>query len=727
MRGAGAPHPAPTRSAAYVTGMSDRLKSGISRGLAVLGVVALASGGVLSQVRRGLFDSQAFADRLASSLTDRRVSAYVADAITSAVVREKPDLIGVRPLLLSTAAGVVQSDAFARIVRVAARQAHARVFSRGGRNLLLSVPDVDLVLRGALAHASPTLAANIPPRLSTLVANLGGSSASRFILDLWQIGRHLLWAARVAIFGGLALLILGIFVAPRRARALRRASLDLALAGLLLILLEPLGRVAVSSLPDAALARDAAAGVYDAFSGGLRQLALCLTGVGLVFCAAAQTLVSRRSLPEAARRVGEWLAHPPPSSGQQLLRGALYLAAGVAMVLRPSTTLAVLALATGGCLAFVGLQQLFQLVIGTQSEALPTEIEAPPLGGKGAKHRAVEMLVVAGVVAVAVGWLGRPRERAILRMPAGCNGDRRLCDRQLDQVVFAGTHNAMSAANRSGWMFAAQERDLPAQLDDGVRAFLIDVHAGVPVSGRIKTEMSGEPGFLREMEKAVGKEGLEAAERIRGRLVGPAEGPRALYLCHGFCELGAEPFVPWLRTLREFMAANPSDVVLLVLEDYVAPGEIAAAFADSGLAELVFHGATPPAPPWPTLQEMVDSDQRVVAFLESGKPGVDWLHPAFDAIQETAYRSLQPAQFSCAPNRGGSGGSLFQLNHWIETAPTPRPSNAAVVNAYDFLLGRAQRCEAERAHIPNIIAVDFYRTGDLFKVVKHLNGLDADR
>src|SRR4029079_816044 len=109
------------------------------------------------------------------------------------------------------------------------------------------------------------------------------------------------------------------------------------------------------------------------------------------------------------------------------------------------------------------------------------------------------ILLVAGAVAVAIAWLGRPREHAIVRMAAGCNGDQRLCAKRLDQVVFAGTHNAMSAADRSGWMFAAQERDLAAQLGDGVRAFLIDVHGGVPVSGRVKTEMSSEPGFMRAM------------------------------------------------------------------------------------------------------------------------------------------------------------------------------------------------------------------------------------
>jgi hypothetical protein len=124
---------------------------------------------------------------------------------------------------------------------------------------------------------------------------------------------------------------------------------------------------------------------------------------------------------------------------------------------------------------------------------------------------------------------------------------------------------------------------------------------------------------------------------------------------------------------------------------------------------------------------MAETGQRVVTFLESGNPGVDWMFPAFTSIQETPYRFRNPDQFSCGANRGGTAGSLFQLNHWIETPPTPRPSNAAIVNAYDFLLGRAQRCQLERHHLPNIVAVDFYRTGDLFKVVKHLNGIDTEK
>src|SRR4029453_16766517 len=104
--------------------------------------------------------------------------AYVAEEITAAVLREKPDLVAVRPLLLSTAHGMVGSATFQGIVRVTARQAHAAVLSKGGRNLLLSVPDVGVVLRGALANASPELAARVPPRISTAIANLGDTRAT---------------------------------------------------------------------------------------------------------------------------------------------------------------------------------------------------------------------------------------------------------------------------------------------------------------------------------------------------------------------------------------------------------------------------------------------------------------------------------------------------------------------------------------------------------------------
>jgi hypothetical protein len=68
--------------------------------------------------------------------------------------------------------------------------------------------------------------------------------------------------------------------------------------------------------------------------------------------------------------------------------------------------------------------------------------------------------------------------------------------------------------------------------------------------------------------------------------------------------------------------------------------------------------------------------------------------------------------------RGIADAPLFQLNHWI----TPASRNAsAEVNQYDFLIGRARACEEIRDRVPNLLAVDFYESGDLFRVTRALN------
>jgi hypothetical protein len=338
------------------------------------------------------------------------------------------------------------------------------------------------------------------------------------------------------------------------------------------------------------------------------------------------------------------------------------------------------------------------------------------------------VLAVAFVLAAVVAFLARPETLPAPKaeLADACNGAAALCERRVDQVVFPGAHNAMSSADVDRWMFPQQEKGAATMLAEGVRALLVDVHYGRPVLGseQVKTDLDAETASREKMEGAVGKEGLTAAMRIRDRLTGREVGPRGLYLCHGFCELGAQPLVPWLGALRDFLAAHPGEVIVIVFEDYVEPAELAAAFEESGLSQLVYRGEA--KPPWPTLRELVDSRQRVLAFLESGKPDVPWLRSVFAAVQETPYRFKKPDEFSCAPHRGGTAGSLFQINHWIDTTPDPKPSNAAIVNAYDFLLARARRCESERKKLPNLVAVDFYRTGDLLRVARTLNNLDRE-
>jgi hypothetical protein len=213
---------------------------------------------------------------------------------------------------------------------------------------------------------------------------------------------------------------------------------------------------------------------------------------------------------------------------------------------------------------------------------------------------------------------------------------------------------------------------------------------------------------------------MDAAMRIRNRLTGKETGKRDVYMCHGFCELGSMKFEPALRDMKDFLVANPGEVIVVIIQDEsVSAADIERCFEESGLDDLVYRG--PQAPPWPTLREMVETDQRVVVMTENLRSGIDWCRWMQDVIQETPYTFHDSTQFSNRPNRGGTSGSIYLMNHWIESTPMPKPSNASVVNAHDFLLKRIRAFRKRRGHYPNLVAVDFYRVGDLVGVCRELN------
>lgn len=682
-----------------------------------LGVVLVALSAVLSVARRALFFSDNFADHVATSLADPRVAAFAADRITDGVLEANPDLTAFRPLIVATARGAVGTESFQALVRTAARTAHANLFSERGQRVILSVPDVGVLLKSALANASPALAQKVPPQVRAVAASIGDTRVERFVVRLSRVTRRSAWLTLTLFLSGCALALGGLGLASRHRRALVRLGLDLLVAGIVLLLLLPAGRAVAGLLPHDELARNAARGLWDHFAGGLRTWGFVLAGIGLVLQAAGRSLLERFDPRESGRRLLAWLESPPGGTRARLARGVVLLVGGALAVAWPAVAASVLVVAVGGGLAFLGLREVFEIAVhaGAQEEAAAAR-------GPSARLRIGLVLALAAALVAAIARIGRP-PAAVVRLESGaCNGAPELCGRRLDEVVFPATHNAMSAADIPGWLFPQQEKGIPTQLEDGVRALLFDVHYGIPVEGHVKTDLASDMGSRDKFDKAVGKEGVDAAMRIRDRLAGKEEGPRGLYLCHGFCELGATPLVDALRGIHEFLVRNPDEVLVFGIEDYASPEDLAAAFAESGLEELVYKG--PAGPPWPTLREMIDSRQRVVVTLESGRKGVPWLHPAYEGlVQETPYRFLQPSEMSCAPNRGGTVGSLFLMNNWIETTPSPRPSNAAIVNAYDALLARARQCRKERGRLPNLIAVDFYRTGALFGVARTLNGV----
>jgi len=688
--------------------------------LITLGVLLIAVSAVLSVARRALLFPDNFADHLASSLSDPRVASFAADRITDAVLRANPDLTAFRPLIVATARGAVSSPSFQALVRPAARSAHASLFSERGQRVILSVPDVGVLLKSALANANPTLAQKIPPRVQTIAASIGDTQVERVVVRLSRVARRSAWLTLTLFLSGCALALGGLGLASRHRRALVRLGLDLLVAGIVLLLLMPAGRAIAGVLPHDELARNAARGLWDHFAGALRTWGFVLGGIGLVLQAAGHSLLERFDPHASGRRLLAWLENPPGGARARLVRGLVLLVAGALAVAWPTGAVSVVVVLLGGGLAFVGLREIFEIALRAAPESGVPALSATATSAR--RKRIAVVLALAAVFVVAIAWIGRPPAAVVHLESGACNGAPELCARRVDEVVFPATHNAMSAADIPDWLFPQQEKGIPTQLQDGIRALLFDVHYGIPVEGVVKTDLASDMGSRDKFDKAVGKEGVDAAMRIRDRLAGKEEGPRGLYLCHGFCELGATPLVAALRSVHEFLVQNPDEVLVFGIEDYASPQDIAAAFAESGLDGLVYRGAA--SAPWPTLREMIDSRQRVLVLLESGRQGVPWLHPAYEGLlQETPYRFLNPSEMSCAANRGGTSGSFFLMNNWIDTTPSPKPSNAAIVNAYDALLARARQCEKERGRLPNLIAVDFYRTGELFPVARTLNGV----
>lgn len=260
---------------------------------------------------------------------------------------------------------------------------------------------------------------------------------------------------------------------------------------------------------------------------------------------------------------------------------------------------------------------------------------------------------------------------------AGCNGHPELCDRNFDEVVFPATHNAMSNAEED-WLFPNQNVGIRAQLVDGIRTFLFDIH-----------EQAGE-----------------------------------IQLCHASCWLGSRLLIDAMNKIDSFLRANPQEVITLLFEDHVPSEQIVEVLEETGLTELLYiHDDEEP---WPTLREMIDHDTRLVVAAETAGPPPQWFHHLWSIGWDTSYEFASVDEFHCEANRGSKDGALFLVNHWI-LDPLPSSNTAEVSNSYEVLMKRIHECKSRWDRLPTFIAVDHYDVGDLLEVVEVLNGLKPPR
>lgn len=198
-------------------------------------------------------------------------------------------------------------------------------------------------------------------------------------------------------------------------------------------------------------------------------------------------------------------------------------------------------------------------------------------------------VLLASVALALVAGCGAGTRTHARTLAISCNGSPSLCGRRIDQVVFPATHNSMSAASE-GFRFANQETGIRAQLEGGIRGLLIDTHPGVATPKGVYTVLRPDAKSQEKLEAAIGSAATAVAKGIRAGLGYRGGGKSELYLCHGYCEIGASRAIDQFAAIRDFLQAHRDAVLLVSVEDDATPREFSEAVADSGLLALVWKG-----------------------------------------------------------------------------------------------------------------------------------------
>lgn len=245
--------------------------------------------------------------------------------------------------------------------------------------------------------------------------------------------------------------------------------------------------------------------------------------------------------------------------------------------------------------------------------------------------------------------------------------DARVQALRYDRVTWLCTHNAF-AARADRFIFPNQTHGLRRQLEDGVRALMLDVHR--------------HEGQLR--------------------------------LIHGKPWLGKRPLADGLAEVAAFLKANPRAVVTLILESYADGPALARAFAAAGLAKQA-HAQGPGA--WPTVGAMVEAGKRLVVLTNRGGGHTPWLLPVWRHAFDTPWkaRSLDDLR-KVDIGRGKPDRALLIMNHFLGS-PLPSRKLSAQANARELLTQRIARVRETYRRAPSFVVLDFYELGDAREVV----------
>ncbi|MFT5645718.1 MAG: poly(3-hydroxybutyrate) depolymerase [Aureispira sp.] len=265
-----------------------------------------------------------------------------------------------------------------------------------------------------------------------------------------------------------------------------------------------------------------------------------------------------------------------------------------------------------------------------------------------------------------------------------CNGHHELCYKRLNEVTFVQTHNAHADDGSFSILAANQNGNIPAQLAAGVRGLGLKLYYTSSI-------------FCGSGTK--------------------------LYAYHGNPLLGCTEFSTIGNQISDFLTNNPDEFLFITIEGSASNSEIATGFNSAGLAQFLYQHTLGEI--WPTLGELIQNNQRLIVMTDNSGASLQGYHHLWTFAQDTEYDFTTTNDFNCNYLRGNLNSDLFLVNHFL-TVGSPQPLSAGNTNDWNLVLNRARQCGSSRNLHPNLLYIDFFNSGDVFRAADTLNQIGKD-